>query len=60
MATITIHARSLDNGATCKAEFQLARWQMLSPVSRVLAIHEQCRATLNGNRFEVIRETVTQ
>lgn len=45
-------------GAESIAVFELQQWRAMGPLSRCLAIHEQCRDKLKGKPFSVLRERI--
>ena len=45
-------------GVQCTATFTKREWDGMFPVTRVLAIHEQCRDVLKGAPFDVLYETL--
>ena len=55
---ITIRVRPLGRAEYAEAVFPYATWCRMAPISRTLAIHEQCRDVLQGQRFEVMGETL--
>lgn len=56
--SVTITVKHVDGVDYVDATFHYEEWVHMAPIKRVLSIHEQCRAVLNGGRFEVIRETL--
>jgi len=53
---IEIYIRSLKHDAQGVARFPVEVWEALSPVGKVLAIHDQRRDVTLGKPFEITRE----
>lgn len=54
--SITITVKPVDGVGYAEAAFSYDEWLGMAPIRRALSIHEQCRAVLQGRRFEVISE----
>jgi hypothetical protein len=54
--SIVIRVKPVGRCDYAEATFAFDEWSTMHPLKRVFAIHDQCRAVLKGERFEVLSE----